>query len=349
MPARALRALLTSLLVACAAATSAQATSPLDRLPHGLQVGVYSPEHEAAAQRAEAPFGLRYFYVTHGVRAGHEHDPSAPEGRLVADWLRESAAQDMVPVLTYYQLQPSSRSGNGELARVASALRRPATMRAYWRDLRATLRLAAADPQQLVVLHAEPDTWQYLEQLQGTRTRVVVGATGISELKGLPNDARGFAQAFVRLRDRYAPNVALAWHLSPWGMGQVVPGSVENSTHMGQLRAAFLRRLGARFDLAFEDPKREPFDDATFAQHLALVRAFNAGSGLPVMLWQVWAEDYASWFLDGSDAARARLAAERGAGVRAIMFYAGEADRPTPGRGVLFAGTASGYASGLLG
>ncbi len=44
-----------------------------------------------------------------------------------------------------------------------------------------------------------------------------VASTGRAELQGLPDTAAGFAQALVRLRDAYAPNVRLAYHLSDWG------------------------------------------------------------------------------------------------------------------------------------
>ena len=37
------------------------------------------------------------------------------------------------------------------------------------------------------------------------------------ELQGLPDNAAGFAQASSGLRDTYAPNVVLGYHVCVWG------------------------------------------------------------------------------------------------------------------------------------
>lgn len=49
--------------------------------------------------------------------------------------------------------------------------------------------------------------------------RAGAGRGGHVELSGLPDNAAGLAQAIVRLRDRYAPNVVLGYHLSTWATG----------------------------------------------------------------------------------------------------------------------------------
>ena len=38
-------------------------------------------------------------------------------------------------------------------------------------------------------------------------------------MQGLPSNVGGFARAIVKLRDTYAPNVRLGYHLSVWGTG----------------------------------------------------------------------------------------------------------------------------------
>jgi hypothetical protein len=47
----------------------------------------------------------------------------------------------------------------------------------------------------------------------------IVGSAGVPELADLPDTLAGFAQAIIRLRDRDAPNVLLAYHVSSWGTG----------------------------------------------------------------------------------------------------------------------------------
>src|SRR5204863_9245980 len=72
----------------------------------------------------------------------------------------------------------------------------------------------------VVVLHVEPDLWGYIQQRYGddaAAAPAVVGASGMVELAGLPDNAAGFARAVSKLRDMYAPNVLLAYHLSLWG------------------------------------------------------------------------------------------------------------------------------------
>src|SRR5258708_37828969 len=96
-------------------------------------------------------------------------------------------------------------------------------MTAYYNDLKLFFQRAGAFPQKAVVLHVEPVLWGFLEQraTNGDATTVPaqVASTGLAELAGLPNNALGFAQAVVRLRDQYAPNTPVAYHLSVWGTG----------------------------------------------------------------------------------------------------------------------------------
>jgi hypothetical protein len=68
------------------------------------------------------------------------------------------------------------------------------------------------------LLHVEPDFWGYMEQRTSSDNAATVPAkaaeTGLPQLAGLPSTVAGFAQAVVRLRDAYAPNVVLGYHIS---------------------------------------------------------------------------------------------------------------------------------------
>ena len=64
---------------------------------------------------------------------------------------------------------------------------------------------------------------------------------------GLPDNAAGFAQAIVRLRDRYAPNVVLGYHFSTWGTGtDIVYADPSDATvnSLGVRTARFEQSLG---------------------------------------------------------------------------------------------------------
>jgi hypothetical protein len=51
------------------------------------------------------------------------------------------------------------------------------------------------------------------------------------ELTGLPNTVAGFAQAVVKLRNTYAPNVLVGYHVSTWGTGtDILVAKPANST-----------------------------------------------------------------------------------------------------------------------
>ena len=335
--------LLVALLTLVASATPAQAArpDPMARWPGGLQAGVYSPSGQAADERGRGGFGLRTMYVTGGL--GH-WDPA-----YVGAWLDETAAQGMVPVVTYYQLNPSARGGASERGKIASALRDRRLMPAYWRDVRRAMQVLGRDPGRLAVLHVEPDGWEFMDQLGGLRLRAIVGASGLRELRGLPNTVRGFAKAFNRLRDRYAPDVALAFHASHWGMGQLGVPSQENSTHVGTLRGRFVRGLRADFDLALTDPGGPSWGATSFAEHLAFVRALHATSGLPVMLFQLPTDGRVAWLLGAGTAAVEHLQAERDAGVIGVLWDAGTPEDPSAGRETLFTRAGVMTKAGLLG
>ncbi len=111
-----------------------------------------------------------------------------------------------------------------------------------------------------MVLHVEPDLWGYIEQAatdnDATNVPASVASSGDADLAGLPNTAVGFAKAFVKLRDLYAPNVLLAYHASVWGTMFDLHVSQTSDAQTDQLAAkaaAFYGSLSADFDLVFTD------------------------------------------------------------------------------------------------
>jgi hypothetical protein len=83
-----------------------------------------------------------------------------------------------------------------------------------------------------------------------------VSETGLSELAGLPNNFSGFARAVVRLRDTYAPNVVLGYHISAWGTGVDIALANPSDSTIDSLAARasnFYKSLNANFDIAFAE------------------------------------------------------------------------------------------------
>src|SRR5207237_2815538 len=99
----------------------------------------------------------------------------------------------------------------------------------------------------------------------------VAGVSGVAELAGLAENASGFARAVMKLRDTYAPNVLLAYHLSLWGTN--VDPLLQKPTDaeidaLATRSARFFSSLGAAFDLSFAE-----FSD----RDAALTRAQSGG------------------------------------------------------------------------
>ncbi|MCC7368987.1 MAG: hypothetical protein IT306_11220 [Chloroflexi bacterium] len=286
---------------------------PLPRgWPSTLQLGMSGGTNTAASMRATAPFGLRYQYLAGGVNTGAGWTNWMPNGEFVTAYMRESAAQGMLPVFTYYQITqsaPGRGSGTNEPNAVIQNVTTPETMRAYFDDLRLVLLRAGSLPNQTVVLHVEPDLWGFLHQRAQNddphTVRVIVGSSGLSLISDLPDDASGLAQAIVRLRDQAAPNVLLAYHVSAWGGG--TDPFYQNSwdrtvDRLAQREATFYAGLGARFDLAFSetsdrdaafkqaiyrDRGRSWWNDADFARHARFLSGFAERTRLRVVIWQI--------------------------------------------------------------
>jgi hypothetical protein len=310
--------------------------------PHHVALGVADPPGDARALIGHAPFDLRYQYLSGGVNTGRGWARWDPGGSFASDYVQESIASHTIPVLTYYQLLQSRPSrGATESARDLSNLRDRATMRAYWADWSLLLRrVAAASASHLVVIHVEPDLWGYLEQARAVAL------------------ARGFAQHLIALRDRLAPHVLLAWHLSSWGTGEDFTQAKPSLAHMDQLAAesaAFYESLDAHFDLVFSDVadrdagyyavvEHRPgmtWDPADFARYDAYIAGFTRRTGTPVVLWQLplgntmlnntWGhfrDNRVQWWL--GDDWRAHLTATRDAGVIGLLYGGGAAGTTSP-------------------
>ncbi|MBV9606930.1 MAG: hypothetical protein JO027_17590 [Solirubrobacterales bacterium] len=327
---------------------SAGAQAPRSNLPipagwpHHLALGAADSPGDAQALRGRAGVDMRYQYLAGGVNTGHGWATWNPDGSFVTMYVRESFAAHTIPVFTYYQLLQSAPSvGASEQARDLSNLRDPATMRAYWADYELLLRrVNAAAGARLVVIHVEPDLWGYLQQAHASRL------------------GRSFAQRLIALRDRLAPHVLLAWHLSVWGTGEDPTYSKPSLAHMDHLAAvsaAFYLSLHAHFDLVFNDVTDRDagfyqhvegnphtwWGPADFVRHDRYIAGFTRRTGTAVVLWQLpvgdthendtwnhFRDNRLQWWLGAGSAAHLR--ATRDAGVIGLLFGAGAAGNTTP-------------------
>ncbi|HZT90872.1 MAG TPA: hypothetical protein VFA05_02435 [Gaiellaceae bacterium] len=321
-----------------AAAVGATGTPNLPPLPRGwpatLQIGTADDPGGAAALRAAAPYGFRYQYLAGGVNTGNGWATWNPNGTFASLYVADSWAHHVVPVLTYYMLLQSKPGGGGEAQADIGNLRNAQTMSAYWRDVELLFeRVRGARP---VVVHVEPDLWGYLEQANDVAL------------------ARAFAQRWVALRDRLAPNVILAYHMSGWGTKHdIVYEKPPDATVRAYAArsAAFYRSLHARFDVAFEDfsdrdagfyaqQEHNPntwFAPADFHRHLLYGETFVRLAGIRIVAWQIplgntvmramnntwdhYQDNRVQWLLGA--ASRAHLRAYVAAGYAGFLFGRG--------------------------
>lgn len=297
-------------VLAAPAAAPAGAALPRTWPFTSLQLGMRDDEGNAARLREQAPLGIRYHYLSGGANTGRGWQTwTLGGGSFVPAFIADSADHGFFPVFSLYQLRETAPgNGQGEEEGILANLRDRDTMRAYFEDVRVFFQRAGATGR-TALLHLEPDIWGYVQRAarddDGATVPAQVAATGLDELRGLPDDATGFAKAFVALRDRYAPGVLLGWHLSNWGTGEDLSYSDPSDAHIDALAArstAFLGSLGARFDLLFaeyadrDSGYREKVDGdggaawwtaGDFTRHARYLRGVSAASGLRVLLWQI--------------------------------------------------------------
>ena len=314
-----------------AALVLASPAAALPRLPRGwpstLQLGLT----ESPGQYAPVALGFRYQYLAGGVNTGRGWATWNPDGAFASMYVQDSWAHGVTPVLTYYMDLQSKPAGGDEATVDLAHLRDAQLMRAYWDDVALLFRrVAGAKP---VVVHVEPDLWGYLEQANATAL------------------ASSFAKHWLALRDRLAPNVILASHLSGWGTKHDIayedPPDATVRAYAAR-SAAFYRALHARFDIAFEDfsdrdagfyekvqgNAKTWFTPADFHRHLLYGATFVKLAGLRMVAWQIplgntslpdtwgrYRDNRVQWLL--GDGGRAHLRAYVAAGYAGFLFGGG--------------------------
>jgi hypothetical protein len=351
-------AFVTAAVAAAAPTPSTDPIEPPKGWPRTVLIGVRDPERGAAALRREAPAGLRYHYLSGGANTGRGWQTFAGgNGSFVPAYVADSRASGMLTAFSYYMLlqsAPGSAEPDERRKTVVNLASRP-TMAAWFTDLRTFFQRAATAGSEPIVLHVEPDAWGYVQSsARDDDARSVpaqVAATGLPELAGLPGDVSGVARAVVRLRDRYARNVVLAYHVSVWGTGEDISFSDPPDDRVDLLAArtaAFYRSLGASFDVLFfefadrDAGYREHVDGAgragwwdaeDFHRNQRYIGRVTSELRLPGALWQIPQGNTRMRAMDNTrghyqdnrvqtllDPSRTELRRYRDAGIDALLF-----------------------------
>lgn len=331
--------------------------------PASFELGSADEPGGAAALKQRAPYAFRYQYLAGGVNTGTGWANWNTNGDFARYYIEDSRAAGIIPVFSYYQIYQSSPGNSmGETSGVFANLGNAATMTAYYNDLKLFFQKAGVAGG-TTVLHVEPDLWAFLQQRatndDATTVGVMVGSSGQADVVGLPNDAAGFAQAIVKLRDRYAPNVLLGYHFSTWATGNdFIYSDPSDATveSLGVRTGRFAQSLGARWDVAFTDladrdaafrqlqygDTQSWYDAGDYRRSAVFIKAFVRTANLRAVIWQIplgntrmraqnntwnhYQDNKVEWLLD--DATRAQMRAYADAGVVALLFGRG-ADGPT--------------------
>ncbi|TMD03116.1 MAG: hypothetical protein E6J01_17035, partial [Chloroflexi bacterium] len=298
-------------------ATKAQAAPP--PLPAGLNFGLANgPSDLSWMTTSGVPWVFRYQYLAGGVNTGKGWETwNTPLGQFATYYMSASGANGYIPVFTYYELLQSNPStGPDESTRDYNNLNNAATMNAYYNNFVLLMQEAQAYGRQVIV-HVEPDLWGYLEQRAGpggspASLAAQVGSSGFADVAGIPDTAQGFAWALLKLRDKYAPAVALGIHASLWASGPDLATDTRTSVDPNQVAdatAAFLNAsgvannpYGSTFDLVFNDVAdhdaawygdnshwwdRNDVTVPNFARWLTFMTRMRADTNRPLVVWQV--------------------------------------------------------------
>lgn len=326
--------------------------------PLRLELGMMDGPGGAGRLRQTAPFAFRYQYLAGGVNTGNGWSTWNTNGDFPRLYIEESIAAGAIPVFSYYMLLQSSPGGGSESDADFTNVNNVSTMTAYYNDLRLFFQKAGAFPSHKVVLHVEPDFWGFMQQrATGDDARTVsakVSETGVPQLAGLPGTVAGFAQAIVKLRDGFAPNVILGYHLSVWGTRVDIGLQDPDDATLDRLAAraaAFYASLQANFDVVFAEfadrdaafsqhivgEPRRWWDAADFRRHVRFLGGFSTRVSKRLVMWQIplgntrmlaqnntWGhfqDNRPEWLLD--EPLRSHLAAYRDSGVVALLFGGG--------------------------
>lgn len=275
------------------AARPAAVRADASALPRHFGLGLKAPPDETGLDgwlpNSGVPWDYAYEYLSGGVGTGGGWETWNAGAQYPLIYARSAASRGYVPVFSYYELAQSTgpcgtcNEDRRDLAHLNSAT----TMAAYYANF-ATLmqRLGPGTYNGIAgfggttVVHVEPDLSGYAQaavrssaQCYGFCTgqgndpallRASVASSGYAPVAGYPDTFQGFNWALLHLRDLYAPNVLLAFHISGWATGYDVDTSTDTSLDLaalGTTAGTFAAKSGvsqvpsgtSSYDLVFND------------------------------------------------------------------------------------------------
>ena len=288
------------------------------------------------------PWDYAYQYLAGGVNTGTGWETWNTSGQFALWYAQGAASHHYIPVFSYYELlQSNGTCGScGENQKDISNLNNAGLMSSYFQNFALLMKRLGSSTYDGIagfghtaIVHVEPDLSGYTEQAvnnnglcfgyctgQGNNPsllRAAVAGSGDADVAGYPNTYQGFNWAVLHLRDLYAPNVLLAFHVSDWATGSDVgsdTGTSLNAAALGQQAGSFAAQSGVNgvpsgtstYDLLFNDVsdrdagyykyvygRSNAFWDRlnvtfpNFHRWEAYISAAGQAMGRPAFVWQI--------------------------------------------------------------
>lgn len=287
-----------------ASSTITVSSSSGNNLPRHFGIGLKDAQLELSwMTNSGVPWDYRNQYLNPGWESWN-----SPSGSFVLNYAR----QGYIPIFTWYEIGGGSWGNPGLGVFTSTGMQSANNMKGVFASFALAMQNASASGVSPIIFHIEPDLWGFMMQANGwnpASTLVSVASSGYPGLSGFANNAIGYAQALVYLRDTYAPNVLLAWNASLWGPNNgydptvTSPPSYATAQVTGTAVGDFYNALNAKFDMIFHDPSdadsaykvavrgtpsgKAWWSDAAFTDYLNYIAAVYVDTGLRSMLWQV--------------------------------------------------------------
>ncbi|HSO94706.1 MAG TPA: hypothetical protein VLV81_01555, partial [Acidimicrobiia bacterium] len=234
------------------------------------------------------PFDYGYQYLAGGVNTGQGWATWNTAAQFPLYYAHDAQARGTIPVFSYYMLLQSSGAcaGCGEAQTDLAHLNNTGLMASYYADFTKLMqRLGPGTADGIAgygattIVQVEPDLSGYAQQAvrlgscfgfcSGTGEspdllRAAVASSGNADVAAYADTWRGFNLALLHLRDRYAPNVKLAFHVSNWTTGRDIGSDTDpalDAAAQGAIAGSFAAASGvssapagtSTYDLVFND------------------------------------------------------------------------------------------------
>jgi hypothetical protein len=210
-------------------------TAPARVAPTRFGIGVQAdtPAINGWMPSTGVPWDYTYRYIGAGLRAG---------GTYPIAWAAAARDRGYTPVFSQYSMRtvPTACAASCTEPQVdLTNLNTPSVMKDYFADFSALMqRLGPNTVDGIkgyggdIIIHVEPDLSGYAQSAvlssakcfgfctkvgnDPNNLRASVASSGDPDAAAFANTYRGFNQTLLRMRDKYAPNVRLAFHVSNW-------------------------------------------------------------------------------------------------------------------------------------